>query len=68
MEKLLIGFEGKRVELNCGSGATFCGIVKEVSDGVVQISEHDDLVMIAIEKIISITEKAENASRPGFVG
>jgi len=68
MEKHLKGFEGKRVELYCGAGSTFCGVVKEVGEGVVQISEHDDLIWIAIEKIISLTEKSENASRPGFVG
>jgi hypothetical protein len=68
MEEKLKGFQGKRVDINCGAGAIFRGNVSAVESGLVTIIDEDDrLTSIAVEKIIAVTECHEPISRPGFI-
>lgn len=68
MEEKLRGLEGKRVDINCGTGAMFRGVVKEVEEKVVSIIDEDDkYTIIAIKKIIALTECSDTVTRPGFI-
>jgi hypothetical protein len=68
MEEKLKGYEGKRVDINCGAGAIFRGKVSSVESGLVTIIDEDDRVTsIAIEKMIAVTECHEPITRPGFI-
>jgi hypothetical protein len=68
MEEKLKGFEGSRVDINCGAGANFRGIVKEVDEKIVTIVDEDDrLTSVAIRKIVAVTECVDPVMRPGFI-
>ena len=68
MEEKLKGFEGKRVDINCGTAAIFRGTVKEVGGGLVTILDEDKLMIsIAVDKIIAVTECVDPVTRPGFI-
>lgn len=68
MEEKLAELKGKRVDLNCGSGAIFRGVINEVDDGVLSITDEDSLITrITIRKIIAVTECVEPVTRPGFI-
>ena len=68
MEERLTDLKGKRVDINCGTGAIFRGIVKEVQEKVVTIVDEDDLnISISIKKIIAVTECVDPVTRPGFI-
>ena len=69
MEDKLKVFKGKKLDVNCGSGAVFRGTVQDVDDGVLKIKDEMDVIShIAISKILAVTECSENATRPGFIG
>ena len=69
MEEKLREFEGKRVDLNCGAGSMFRGVVKLVEEKTVTIIDEDDHnTTISVDKIIAVTECMEPLSRPGFIG
>ena len=69
MEEKLRSFKGRKLDVNCGTGAVFRGTVEEVEEGVLKIKdEMDGISHIAIRKILAVTECSENASRPGFIG
>ena len=69
MEEKLRTFKGKKLDVNCGAGATFRGTVEDVEDGILKIKDEMDVIShIAIRKIIVLTECSENATRPGFIG
>lgn len=69
MEKFLTQLMGKKIDVNCGSNATFRGDVVDVKDGVLYLRDETDRVAyVAIEKIALIYEVKEHLSRPGFVG
>ena len=68
MEEKLRGLEGKRVDINCGTGAVFRGTVKDVAEKVVTIVDEDDQnTTIATKKIIAVTECVDPVTRPGFI-
>jgi hypothetical protein len=68
MEKFLTQLMGKKIDVNCGSNATFRGDVVDVKDGVLYLRDETDRVAyVAIDKIALIYEVKEHASRPGFV-
>ena len=68
MEEKLRSLQGKRVDINCGTGAMFRGAVKEVQEKLVTIVDEDEQnTSIAIKKIISVTECADPVHRPGFI-
>lgn len=68
MEDLLKHFEGKRVDINCGSGAAFRGKVVKVNDDIVQLQDDDDrLFYINCKKVIAVSEASDASIRPGFI-
>lgn len=67
MEKRLKDFEGDRVEVTCGAGVVFCGILKRASDDFIEIEDDDDLTVVSIDKIIAIRKSVDPTSRPGFI-
>lgn len=67
MEKRLKDFEGSRVEVTCGSGIVFCGLLREVNEDFVEIVDSDDLTVISADKIIAVRKSTDPTSRPGFI-
>lgn len=68
MEELLKQLMGKKVDITCGTNATFRGDVIDVKSGVLYLRDEDDKVAyVAIDKIAVIYECRDPHSRPGFV-
>ena len=68
MEEKLELLKGKRIDVNCGAGAIFRGVVETVDDDVVTMKDEDgQITNIAIKKIIAVTECVDPVSRPGFI-
>lgn len=67
MEKKLSELVGSRVEVTCGAGLVFCGELKNVNDGLIEILDDDDLTAVAVEKIIAVRKSVDPTSRPGFI-
>lgn len=68
MEEKLEELKGKRIDVNCGTGAIFRGVVESVDEDLVAIKDEDGLVTnIAVKKIIAITECVDPITRPGFI-
>lgn len=68
MEELLRSLLGKKIDVTCGTNATFRGDVVDVKTGVLYLRDEDDKVAyVAIDKIAVIYECKEPLSRPGFV-
>ena len=68
MEKKLSELVGSRVEVTCGAGLVFCGELKNVNDGIIEIiDDHDDLTAVSIEKIIAVRKSVDPTWRPGFI-
>ena len=69
MEEFLKHLMGKKIDVNCGSNATFRGDVIDVKSGVLYLRDETERVAyVAIDKIALIYEVKEHLSRPGFVG
>lgn len=69
MEEKLREFEGRKIDVNCGSGASYRGLVLSGNDGILSLrDESDTTIFISIDRIIAITECLEPAIRPGFIG
>ena len=65
---MLEALKGKRIDVNCGAGANFRGVVDSVDDDVVTIKDEDSQVTnISIKKIIAVTECVDPITRPGFI-
>ncbi|MCU1290713.1 MAG: hypothetical protein JWN60_2942 [Acidobacteria bacterium] len=68
MEEFLKHQMGKKIDVTCGSNATFRGDVIDVKGGVLYLRDETDRVAyVAIDKIALIYEVKEHTSRPGFV-
>lgn len=68
MEELLKQLMGKKVDITCGTNATFRGDVMDVKSGVLYLRDEDEKVAyVAIDKIAVIYECKDHQSRPGFV-
>lgn len=68
MEALLNQFIGKKLDVNCGSNATYRGEVVSVSGGVLKLVNEDGQdIYIGIDKIAAISECKDFGSRPGFI-
>jgi hypothetical protein len=68
MEEKLRSYQGKKLDVNCGTSAIFRGTVEKVEDGILKIKDELDVVShISIERIIAVTECSESSTRPGFV-
>lgn len=68
MEKKLTDLVDSRIEVTCGAGLVFSGVLKSVDEGLIEIvDDHDDLTAVAIEKIIAVRKSVDPATRPGFI-
>lgn len=68
MEELLNQLLGKKIDVTCGTNATFRGDVVDVKAGVLYLRDEDDRVAyVSIDKIAVIYECKETHPRPGFV-
>ena len=68
MEELLKQLLGKKIDVTCGTNATFKGDVIDVKSGVLYLRDEDDKVAyVAVDKIAVIYECKEPPIRPGFV-
>lgn len=69
MEELIRGLTGKKVDISCGSGAILRGEVMDVKDGVLYLRDEDEKsAYVAVDKIATVYECSDSASRPGFIG
>ena len=69
MEELLKHLLGKKIDVTCGTNATFRGDVVDVKSGVLYLRDEDDKVAyVAIDKIAVIYECKDEHARPGFIG
>ena len=68
MEELLKQLMGKKIDITCGTNATFRGDVIDVKSGVLYLRDEDDKVAyVAIDKVAVVYEVKEPQSRPGFI-
>ena len=68
MEEVIKSLVGKRIDVSCGTTAVFRGEVLNVKNGVLYLQDEEKTAYIAIDKIATVYECAEHATRPGFVG
>jgi hypothetical protein len=69
MEELLREMLGKKIDVTCGTNATFRGDVIDVKDGVLYLRDEDEKVAyVAVDKIAVVYECKDLHSRPGFIG
>ena len=68
MEELLRQLLGKKIDVTCGTNATFRGDVVDVKSGVLYLRDEDNKVAyVAIDKVAVVYECQEPHPRPGFV-
>lgn len=68
MEKKLSDLLDNRIEVTCGAGLVFSGVLKNVNGDYLEIAgEDDDLVVVALEKVIAVRRSMDPTSRPGFI-
>jgi len=69
MEEVIRNLIGKKIDVSCGTTAVFRGEVLNVQDGVLYLQDDDKTpAYIAIDKIATVYECSEHATRPGFLG
>ena len=68
MEELLKNLLSKKIDVTCGTNATFRGDVVDVKSGVLYLRDEDgEVAYVAIDKIAVIYECKDSHPRPGFV-
>lgn len=68
MEELLNQLMGKKIDVTCGTNATFRGDVIDVKTGVLYLRDEDEKVAyVSIDKIAVVYECGDQHSRPGFI-
>lgn len=68
MEELLKHLLSKKIDVTCGTNATFRGDVVDVKSGVLYLRDEDgEVAYVAIDKIAVIYECKDTHPRPGFV-
>ena len=68
MEELLKQLLTKKIDVTCGTNATFRGDVVDVKNGVLYLRDDTDKVAyVAIDKIAVVYECNDEHARPGFV-
>jgi hypothetical protein len=69
MEELIKRLSGRKVDISCGSGAILRGEIVDVQNGVLHLKDEDQkAAYVAIDKIATVYECSDSASRPGFIG
>lgn len=69
MEELVKKFIGKKIDVSCGTNAVLRGEVVEVANGVLHLKDDEDkAAFVSIDKIATVYECSDSASRPGFIG
>ena len=69
MEELLKNLTGKKIDVSCGTGPILRGEVKQVIGGVLYLRDEEDKpAYVSVDKIASIYECSDSATRPGFIG
>ena len=60
---------GKKIDITCGTNATFRGDVMDVKSGVLYLRDEEDKVAyVSVDKIAVIYECKDPLPRPGFLG
>lgn len=68
MEELLKHLMGKKIDISCGTNATFRGDVIDVTAGVLYLRDEDEgVAYVAVDKIAVIYECKDIPSKPGFI-
>lgn len=68
MEELVKGFIGRKIDVSCGTNSFLRGEVVEVTNGVLHLKDDEDkAAFVSIDKIATIYECSDSASRPGFI-
>ena len=68
MEELLKQLLGKKIDVSCGTNASFRGDVVDVKSGVLYLRDEEEKVAyVAIDQIAVVYEIKDHPSRPGFV-
>lgn len=69
MEELIKQLSGKKIDVSCGPGSVLRGEVEKVRDGVLYLRDEDGKsAYVSIDKIATVYECSDSASRPGFIG
>lgn len=69
MEEFLKQLLGKKIDVSCGSSATFRGDVVDVKAGVLYLRDEEErIAYVAVDKIAVIYECKDKEHRPGFLG
>lgn len=69
MEEILRGFIGKKIDVSCGSGPTLRGEVVDVRNGVLFLKDEDEKsAYVSVDKVATVCECSDSATRPGFIG
>ena len=69
MEELLKQMMGKKVDISCGTNATFSGEVVDIKGGILYLRDDEERVAyVSIERVAIVWEVKEQQTRPGFVG
>ncbi len=68
MEELLKQLMGKKIDVTCGTNATFRGDVVDVKTDVLYLrDEEGEVAYVAIDKIAVVYECKDDHVRPGFI-
>ncbi|MDQ3063739.1 MAG: hypothetical protein M3R14_12905 [Acidobacteriota bacterium] len=68
MEELLKQMMGKKVDISCGTNATFSGEVVDIKGGILYLRDDEERVAyVSIERVAIVWEVKEQQTRPGFV-
>ncbi|MEQ1922085.1 MAG: MM0924 family protein [Pyrinomonadaceae bacterium] len=68
MEELLKQLLGKKIDVSCGTNASFRGDVVDVKSGVLYLRDEEEKVAyVSISQIAVVYEIKDHPSRPGFV-
>jgi len=68
MQEIIAKIVGKKLDVFCGGVANLRGKVVKVENGVLQLVGEDDQVLyVAIEKIIVVNEVRTADQRAGFI-
>ncbi|MGH9949838.1 MAG: MM0924 family protein [Pyrinomonadaceae bacterium] len=68
MEDKILELVGRNVDINCGTGAMFRGVIEKADKGIVAIKDEDgEIIYVVLKRIIAFTECSEPHIKPGFI-